>query len=404
MQHSANTLQTRGSAQLLYPVSFLFTKNWIFFLSLYRFGNIDSDLFSNFSGHVLFVREPIVTSEILMEIQPEYNKPSRGLQGSEIAFFSDSAGDVTLTKDNLYTYSIPPANSSLCPFGLNTNLGYKGYQPKVYKPRESTLGNFEKALLELGSKANEYKVIAPSSFFQYVSTLKTSEFNIIYINRKIIIANTETRAGQNPKMSYSGIRFEDLLCHGTRKKTLNNYNLYQTIRTVSVNGIKCIYCAEVDAVNSSGEYTEIKMILCRNSIPHAKTTNKRNILKMLHSGNKYFDSFLLRLITQCQFSGINNVLIGVRDASFNIRNITEFSVSDDLLPFFKHTYPAHYQLFESSSTNISNVMKRIKQLVDQNRPVWKLHIRSGVYTLEEAKQKQDIVDTVLIPEFKRMLV
>lgn len=357
------------------------------------------------------------------------------VDSKEVAYFSDKAGDVSLDKSELRSYQIKITNPNnyLNPFGFNTNIGSKNYIPKVYKSNESTIGNFLDCLVQIYDKTNknddddnnnknnkdfnidlkDYNLICPSSFFQYISMKRESEFYIIYLNKRYVIANSETRAGQNVKMSYAGIRFEDLLIHGTRSKTLNNYNLFESVIDLKINGLKCLYVAEIDSYKKSNdtenkeEYTEIKMILCKNSIPHFKSKNKSDILSRIKKGNLYFDSFLFRLLIQCKFSNISNVVIGIRDQSFTIRNINEFSVEEDLLPFFhQHCGGSYRDRYLMSIPLIKRILDVIKNKVNDNNPVYKLQI-GGSYQLKSIDskfEKEKIIDTVLTPEFKEIIL
>lgn len=332
----------------------------------------------------------------------------------EVAFFSDRAGIVTLDKNQLHSYRIFPPNtrSFANPYGWNTKLGYKNYTPKVFKSNESTIENFSKCLIQLSEKKESsidlpsYKIFCPSSFFQYISVKKQSEFHVIWYNNRYIIANKETREGQNVLMSYSGIRFEDLLTRGTAYKTVHNRCLYESVIETKVNGQKCLYYAEIDSFDpESGKYTEIKMILCKSNIPHAKTKDKRLILTSLSKGNAYFDVFLFRLLIQCKFSNMTNVVIGVRDQSFTIRNINEFSVEEDLLSFFAHTYPECFQRYLSSLELVSRVTRAITKGVNEENPVFSLEI-GAQYTLKSIdaiSERQKIIDRIIIPEFKILL-
>lgn len=305
--------------------------------------------------------------------------------GKEVAFFSDRAGTVTLDKEQFDFYSFSPPNSKCFanPFGWNTKLGYKNYTPKIFKSHESTIDNFLKSLVQIskvqnsGVNLSSYKVFCPSSFFQYVSVKRQSGFFIMWYNNRYIIANNETREGQNVLMSYAGIRFEDLLTHGTSQKTINNYNLYQSVIETKIDGMSCLYCAEIDSYDKeSGAYTEIKMILCKSNIPHAKTTNKKSVLESLSKGNVHFGSFLFRLLIQCKFANDLKVVIGIRDQSFTIRNITDFSVKDDLLPFFHQLYPDYYEKYMAAVDLIRRVFHTITKRVTRENPVFYLEIGS----------------------------
>lgn len=330
--------------------------------------------------------------------------------GKEVAFFSDRAGTVTLDKEQLGSYSISAPNSKCFanPFGWNTKLGYKNYTPKVFKAHESTIDNFLKSLVQLSKtqssnvKLSSYKVFCPSSFFQYISVKRQSRFYILWYNNRYIIASNETREGQNVLMSYAGIRFEDLLTHGTTQKTINNYNLYESVIETKINGLNCLYCAEIDSFDKESEaYTEIKMVLCKSNLPHAKTTNKKSVLKSLSKGNVYFGSFLFRLLIQCKFANDLKVVIGIRDQSFTIRNITEFSVEDDLLPFFHQLYPEYYEKYMASMELIQRVFSTIINQVTRENPVFYLEIGSQ-YTLksvDSVSERRRILERFMPSEF-----
>jgi hypothetical protein len=334
----------------------------------------------------------------------------------EIGYFSDSAGNVTLTKENLHKYQIPNTNKSLqCPYGINAMIGYKNYKAKVYTNGESTIGNFLKSLVIneqtkffKNLKLDEINVFCPSSFLQYITTLKTSEFYIIRINDRLIIANSETRAGQNIKMSYAGIRFEDILNHGTHYKTINNFNLFEKILKIKINNLNFLYFSEIDSLHPKldNQTTEIKMILCKNNIPNSIMKNQQNILKMINKGNNYFDSFILRTLIQCIFANNLNLIIGVRDSAFNLRNICEYSVRQDLEKYCLNNLHYEYAIFTNATYNINNVMKKIKQCVTVQNPVYKLKI-NGDYTLtsvDEPEERAKIIETVMIPEFMEILL
>lgn len=338
-------------------------------------------------------------------------------QSKEIGFFSDSDGEITLSKKELHPYNIPDINHThqskqynQCPFGWNTLLGHKSYIPKVYKDGESTIDNFLQSLVLLsksGTDLSSYKMFCPSSFFQYIAIMKHSEFYIIRINNRLVIANSETRAGQNVKMSYVGIRFEDLLMHGPHTKTKNNYKLFESIIETKIGGLKSLFCAEIDSYDQkTGNYTEIKMILCKSGMPHVRMTQKNSILKILDNGNQYFEDFLFKLLTQCKFSGIKKVLIGTRDSSFNIRNITEFDIDLDLIPYFKNCYPRTYKVYLKAIDNIENVIKTICKNISERDPIYKLSINNTAYKLESVdliEQRRHIFNTVMIPEFIELI-
>lgn len=333
----------------------------------------------------------------------------------EVGYFSDNAGTVTLTQQNLNKYKLPNTiSSNQCPYGINTLLGYKSYKPKTFKSKESTIGNFLSSIVlnesekKFNINVSKINLFAPSSFFQYISTLKNSEFYIIYIKNKIIIANTDTRLGQNTKMSYAGIRFEDLLNFGdTNHKTLNNLNLYEKILSLKISGLSCLYFAEIDTSTNENLTSEIKMILCKNNIPSYKMTDKQRILKMLNLGNNYFHSFILRLLIQCKFAKNEIALIGIRDASFNIRNINEYSISHDLIPYCKGSLPNEYSQYISSKANITNVLNQIKKVISVENPVYKLKIGHDGYKLtsvDDLNQRADMIETVMISEFMDLLI
>lgn len=351
------------------------------------------------------------------------------VDSKEVAYFSDKSGDITLDKSELRPYNIKITNPNnyLNPFGLNTNIGSKNYIPKVYKINESTIGNFLDCLIQIyenkdNNKKNnininlqDYNLICPSSFFQYISMKRESEFYIIYLNKRYIIANAETRAGQNVKMSYAGIRFEDLLIHGTSYKTQNNCNLFESVIDLRINDFKCLYIAEIDSYkemsNNSNDdkdqYTEIKMILCKNSIPHFKTKNKSSILLNLKKGNSYFDSFLFRLLIQCKFSNINNVVIGIRDQSFTIRNINEYSVEKDLLPFFHQYCDSSYRdRYLMSTSLIKRILTIIKSKINVDNSVYRFKIgdKYQLKSVDSKIEQEKIINTVFTPKFKEIIL
>lgn len=349
---------------------------------------------------------------IIQQVQDglKIKNPIEKVKIEEVCYFSDTNGDVKLNKDNLHAYQIPAYSKTLtCPYGWNTKLGYNGYKPKVYATEESTIANFLKCLLQLHRKNShdleKYQVFAPSSFFQYIAVNNRSEFNVVYLQNKLFISNCETRAGQDKLMSYVGIRFEDLLQHGVRYKTCNNLQLFESVKSVQVGGTTCLYYAEIDSVSASGEYTEIKMILCKKQIPTANLKDKRKILEIISRGNNYFELFLLKLIIQSTFGGNSNVVIGVRDSAFNIRNITEYSLSDDLIPFLKNKFPERYMRYLTAIDNIENVLLRIKKSVSDSKYVFKLKIDSEYKLLcvDDANEKAKILRTVLIPDFMEVL-
>lgn len=341
------------------------------------------------------------------------------LHNNEFGFFSDHNGDIKIDKSELNPYTIKPmiGKSFTNPFGWNTKLGNNSYTPKSYKPNESTMGNFLDYMIQISNTNNDknndknnlqsFKIFSQSSFFQYISVKRDSEFYIIYHNKRFIIMNAETRIGQNSLMSYAGIRFEDLLTHDINHKTVNNFSTFQSVLEIKINGIKCLYNAEIDSINSkSGKYTEIKMILCKSNIPHAKTKDKLHILSCIQNGNSYFDSFLFRLLIQCKFANISNVVIGIRDQSFTIRNITEFSVENDLLPFFLKKCDDYYcNSYLQSTSMIKRVLDVIKLNVNEKSPIYKLKIVPDyvLKSIDEPSERKRIMDTVFTPEFKTLL-
>ena len=339
----------------------------------------------------------------------------------EVSRFSKTQNKIIIDDSELYTFQIPEAKNNACPYGLNTALGHHGYKPKVFGRAESTIGDFITALLQINETQNgtrhvpggdydvnlrKCEVFAPSAFFQYVATQKMSTFYIINVNNRIVIANAERRELQDVKMSYVGIRFEDLLHHGTHFKTVNNLSFYDSIIETKVAGMNCLFFAEVDSKDPhSGDYTEIKMILCKGSIPHHRMTNKREILRMLANGNNYFSDFLLRLLVQCKLSLEKKVLIGIRDASFNIKNITLFSVDEDLIPFFKSRYAEDYKIYTHSLDSIDRVLKEIKIRCTPGAPVLKLKVgyHCTLETVDESSERVRILQTVLTEEFYKLL-
>lgn len=355
----------------------------------------------------------------IVTISEEFDKTKKQneiqLISKEISYFSNQAGKVTLDKSQLNPYHLKQANmkSFANPFGWNTKLGSNNYIPKVFAPDESTIGDFLDSLTQIAKNSNmsnidlqSYHVFCPSSFLQYIATKRESRFYIIYENNRYIIANSETRVGQDVLMSYAGIRFEDLLTHGPSFRTRNNLNLYESIIETKLAGLKCLYCAEIDTVGElSGLYTEVKMILLKSHIPHAKTNDKNYILTCIQAGNRYFSSFLFRLLVQCKFSNIHNVLIGVRDTSFTIRNITEFSVDQDLLPFFKQHCRNYVEKYNIAIELIERVLEVIKLKVNDENPVFVLRIGTSIdlSPITDQKRKEKIKNTVFIPEFTDLL-
>lgn len=257
----------------------------------------------------------------------------------EIAYFSKTGDVVTIDKSNIKPYNIPKTNKSQnCPYGLNVLLGHHNYKPITFPNPISTIKPFLTAIDNLNLSTNQYSLISPSSLYQYIIISKHSSFTVIRKNSLTIIYNNDSRFSQNIKMSYVGIRFEDLLTGPTHQKTFSNSNSYYSIieHTPTKNHL-ALYFSEIDSIDPiSNKYTEIKLILCRGRKPHHSEHNQSRILNLLNYNNPYFIDFLKKLIVQCHFSLIDNVLIGVRDDSFNIRNITNFSIINHIIPFVKN--------------------------------------------------------------------
>lgn len=321
------------------------------------------------------------------------------LENKEVYYFSDDHSSVTLDKSQILPYKIPTGA-----YNMNICLGYKNYIPKTFKAEESTCYSLLKSILlkNLELDKEGYKIISQSSFFQYSITKRASVFYILYSKGKIFIANSDRRLGQDQKLSYIGIRFEDLLTHNGIFKTVDNRNSFYSTRELTIDGIKCLYCAEIDSCDpTSNEYTEIKMVLCRGVMPTRKQKRSTK-LKLIGYNNAYYNIFLFRLIVQCQFSGIDNVVIGVRDSSFNVRNIDNYSIKSDIEPFFKREYPELYAQYLNGPKIISKNLKKITERLSETNPVFKYSISSSSYELEEVlaeSERQRIKNIVSIDEF-----
>lgn len=245
------------------------------------------------------------------------------------------------------------------PCHWNTKLGFNNYTPVVYGENDCKNEPFLQTYLNIKPIPN-VGIFTPSSFYQYISVRRASKFYVLNHKGYFIIANTETRINQDRKMNYVGIRFEDLLIHGQHYKTVNNTSSFKVMYTTTVSDRLSIHFSEVDAyLNDPHDYVEIKMILCRGSIPSFNIKSNFKILLQLSRGNNYFDSFLFRLAIQCHYSSTKNVVIGIRDYSFNIRTIKQMSIERDILPFMKSMYPDKYKEYLKSFDHVTAVMNEI---------------------------------------------
>lgn len=350
------------------------------------------------------------------DLRDSFHRQERGY------FSRDAHGQITLDQSQLRTYQLKHSTM------LNVHNGSSGYKPRIFK-RTSQLKDFLTALGMLEDrgtlKVGDYQLICQSNFFQSAALLRQSEYYVISHKGQLFIVNSETREGQSAFMSYIGIRFEDLLTMGANcPPTVSNDCSYNSIVETTVAGMKCLYTCEIDTyrpVEGSQEvlderYTEVKLILSKK-IP-LKNAKNQEILKVLRKGSNAFEEFLYRLNVQCRFGNNHNVVLGIRDAGYNVRILREFSLSGDIERCFKSLHNpipqgvtfkyavGGYDGYLRSVDYIEGVLGIIKKAVQDGNDVCKVRIRTDeidVVPVTEKSQRTWIVDHVLFKDFKRRL-
>lgn len=357
-------------------------------------------------------------SEPKFDLRDNFTRRQKGY------FSCDAKGKVSIDQSQLNGYNLESHNTN-----LNVQMGSNGYKPKIFK-NCSQLKDMLTALLMLESQGSvnikDYQLICQSNFFQSAALLKQSEYYVVKYKDQIFICNTDSREGQHSFMSYIGIRFEDLVTLGPNcPPTINNNSSYNSLVETTIGGMKCIYTCEVDTFKQSpglsgevpdSQYTEIKLMLSRK-IP-LKNAKNQDILKVLRKGNNSYEDFLYRLNVQCRFGNNHNVLIGIRDAAFNVRLIREFSLSNDIERSFKSlrnpvppglTYNyaiGGYDGYLRSVDYIEGILDLIKRAINAGNDVCKVRIRTNeidVVPITSKIEKDQIIKLILFKELRNRL-
>lgn len=349
-----------------------------------------------------------------------HSQPRHILQDSfernQVAFFSRDERKLTVDQSQLKPYQIPHQR-------LNVHPGNSNYIPRVFT-KKSQISDLLTVLSILHKDGQidlcGYELICQSNFFQYCALLKQSEYYALKVKNKLIIVNTDTRQDQNPFMSYIGIHFENLITEGPNCQTRSNNSSFNSIVQTQINGMKCLYTCEIDSydpfiskANTVPDiaYTEIKLVLSKK-IP---TSNMKNseILKLLRKGNTSFEDFLYRVLIQCRFGNNHQVLIGIRDNSFNVRLVRLFSVKelDQCFKSIRNPNPpglqykfavGGYDGYVRSVDYIEGILSLIKAKLNTSTSICKVRIRTNEIDIAPVKteeERQSISKFVLNKDF-----
>lgn len=343
-------------------------------------------------------------------------KPSLANQGftkNEISYFSQkSAMVMAVDKSTLERFALPTYAELQ---RWNVRDGYKNYTPKTYEIDESTIADLLKMIVFYESKhpGKKPQIVCHGGLFKDIIVQKDIIYDVVKYHGQYLIATTNRRIDQNEVTAYIGIRFEDLLkYHDIDQPTTTNLNCFKTIHTGSIGNrkkkhFKYICATEIDSVKGNDKifphYTEIKLTLARNvnwKLLCSSRTSKKRFLSELCRKKRFFCHQLLQYAIQCKFGMSNYLVIGIRNSSFMVQCVKQFSVDKDIIPFLKEYYPKQYNTYVHASDRLYQFFQWLIESM-RNTEVGQIHISSTYqFYPKEGEEEKRIFDKVVIPEFR----
>jgi len=355
-------------------------------------------------------------------------EPELWFDKKEVGYYSQvTHHSIAFDKRNLKPFRLPSA-ASLRGKKWNVRDGYQNFKSRVFKRTESMVQNLLLTTIkyEYDHKSSETfkipQILCHSGLFKDILA-DTEKYEVIPFDSQLIFVGTNRRYNQDPLISFSGIRFEDLMeTNDPTVQTKNNFFHFKSLDRWELRSqqgypaLTCLTVTEIDAVKqksdeqnfeqkSPGLYTEIKMIY---ACPTAEYDD--DVLDILRNTKQRFGHKLFQWIIQCKYGMSKYLLIGLRGPDYNIWKVGLYNIDYDVIPYIKKYFKSEYAQYQYSSDKLFKVLKWVQDSIENSvkesgnhdyPDVFEFNIRRQDYELKKLPERKakNAYDTAMIKDF-----
>ncbi|QOU22054.1 hypothetical protein BRETT_002219 [Brettanomyces bruxellensis] len=329
-----------------------------------------------------------------------HHKPENLFEKKEVGCYSQVACNfIVFDKRSLNPFKLP-SYATLQAKKWNVKKGYRSFTYRIFKRAESMVKNLLLTTIKYESDHGSSpsfqlpQVLCHSGLFKDILADK-AKYQVIPFDGQLIFVGTNRRYNQNLLISYSGIRFEDLLETGDPTiQTKNNFQHFKSLsrwKFRSQTGdqpLECLTVTEIDSLNPKGDrlnegkkdpsrYTEIKMAYACPTFEYGN-----DVLDILRNVKRNFGHRLFQWVTQCKYGMSNYLLIGLRSPDYNIWKVQLYDIDSDVIPYLKKYFKQDYIEYQCSSDTLTKVLRWVKDSIEKSMKKSHDHDYHNVFELD----------------------
>ena len=311
------------------------------------------------------------------------------------------------------------------PISLKT--GVKNYHRKIFGKDESRIRNMLLTIVAFesanGIKPNagmpngEVEIYCHNGLHNDLVLGTSDVYHVILYKNKLIFANTDDRADNDPLFAYIGIKFETILCNepspvdGSHNKLLlqGKYGRWGFKSVVEIDSYRALAGKTLEQMSEADRYRnycEIKLCFSpsrRMEKMLLKTKSKRRFLMVLKGTVRNFATRAEKWLFQSYFGRQDKLVIGVRSSKFELICNEEIDVVKDFLPFVKDVYPDIYERFlhaiDVLDAAYAEILQRLRARQQSETDVFELRCDTRDVRLLSDGPEHRTFHKIMVPEY-----